>query len=167
MRFFRPDDQNPLTGWHMLAIVSLFFGTIIAVNVVMAFAATGSFPGLVVQNSYVASQRYNELLEAARRQDKAGRQHALSVREGRLLFNLRGSNDEPLAGLDVQAYAGRPSTDREDRVLVLAEAGEGFYEALELLPPGRWEVEVEARERLELVFRITERLFVPDREQGS
>ena len=32
MRFFRLDDEHPLTGWHMLAIVCLFFGTVIAVK---------------------------------------------------------------------------------------------------------------------------------------
>ena len=35
----------------------------------MAFAATGTFPGLVVENSYVASQHYDELLAKARAQD--------------------------------------------------------------------------------------------------
>ena len=66
--FFRLDDQHPFTGRHMLAVVCTFFGVVIAVNVVMAIAATGTFPGLVVANSYVASQGYNELLAAARAQ---------------------------------------------------------------------------------------------------
>ena len=30
MRVFRLNDQHPLTGWHMLAIVLAFFGVIIA-----------------------------------------------------------------------------------------------------------------------------------------
>ena len=44
------------TGWHMLTIMLLFFGTIISVNVTMAWNAVTSWSGLVVQNTYVASQ---------------------------------------------------------------------------------------------------------------
>jgi nitrogen fixation protein FixH len=167
MRFFRIDDQHPLTGWHMLAIVSLFFGTIIAVNLVMAFAATGSFPGLVVENSYVASQRYNELLARARSQDAAGWRHDLSLREGRLVFSLIRATGEPAAGFAVTAYAGRPSTTREDRVLAFADIGGGHYESLEPLPPGRWDVETEARQGRELIFRNTQTIFVRNEGEES
>ena len=48
------------TGRHMLAIMLAFFGTIIAVNLVMAIFASRSWTGLVVKNSYVASQEFNE-----------------------------------------------------------------------------------------------------------
>src|SRR5258707_1136166 len=79
---------HPLTGWHMLAIVSLFFGVIIAVNIALAVAATGTFPGLVVENSYVSSQHYDELLARAREQDKAGWRDNLTVDGGVLRFAL-------------------------------------------------------------------------------
>jgi nitrogen fixation protein FixH len=56
----------------MLAVVFVFFGVIIAVNIALAVAATGTFPGLVVENSYVSIQNYDEILARAREQDKAG-----------------------------------------------------------------------------------------------
>jgi len=56
------------TGWHMTGILLGFFGIIVAVNFTMATLATRTFGGVVVQNSYVASQRYNEWLKAARAQ---------------------------------------------------------------------------------------------------
>ena len=45
------------TGWHMTAILVGFFAIVISVNLFMARAAIGSFGGVVVDNSYVASQR--------------------------------------------------------------------------------------------------------------
>ena len=47
------------TGRHMLAIMLAFFGVIIAVNLVMATLASKSWTGLVVKNTYVASQQFN------------------------------------------------------------------------------------------------------------
>ena len=44
-----------LTGRKVLAITVGFFAVIIAVNLFMAFKAVGTFPGLEVKNSYVAS----------------------------------------------------------------------------------------------------------------
>ena len=48
-----------LTGRHVLVITLCAFGTIIAVNVFMAVMAVGTFPGLEVKNSYVASQTFD------------------------------------------------------------------------------------------------------------
>ena len=50
---------RPLTGKHVLAITLVAFGVIIGVNVLMAVKAVGTFPGLEVANSYVASQDFD------------------------------------------------------------------------------------------------------------
>jgi nitrogen fixation protein FixH len=54
------------TGWHMLGIMVAFFGVIIAVNLTMAYNAIHSWSGLVVQNTYVASQEFNDKAETAK-----------------------------------------------------------------------------------------------------
>ena len=46
------------TGWHMLGIMVLGFGTIITVNLILAYNAVHSFPGLETRNSYVVSQSF-------------------------------------------------------------------------------------------------------------
>ena len=56
-----------LTGRHVAAIFVAFFAVVIAVNVLMASYAVGGFGGTVVDNSYVASQRFNGWLAQARR----------------------------------------------------------------------------------------------------
>lgn len=159
MQFFRPSDEHPLTGWHMLAIVLAFFGVIVGVNVVMAVAATSTFPGLVVTNSYVSSQHYNELLAAAREQDAAGWKHTLSTADGVLKFHLATASGAPATDLSVTAHVGRPSTTRADRNMALVYNGVS-YEAGEALPPGWWEVDIDARRGSELVFRRTEELLI-------
>jgi nitrogen fixation protein FixH len=51
--------MSELKGWHVFAIFSGAFGVIIAVNLTLAFQAVGTFPGLEVRNSYVASQSFD------------------------------------------------------------------------------------------------------------
>ncbi|HEU0223277.1 MAG TPA: FixH family protein, partial [Paracoccaceae bacterium] len=48
-----------MTGRLVLAVALGAFGIVIAVNLVLVFAATRTFPGLVVPNSYVASQDFD------------------------------------------------------------------------------------------------------------
>jgi nitrogen fixation protein FixH len=48
-----------IKGWHVLAFTVAAFGVIIAVNLVMAYKAISTFPGLEVENSYVASQTFD------------------------------------------------------------------------------------------------------------
>jgi nitrogen fixation protein FixH len=156
---FRLDDDHPFTGWHMLGVVFAFFGTIIAVNLVMAFLAAGTFPGLVVKNSYVASQNYNALLAETRAHEATGWRMALAAPGGTIVVGLADRDGRPVRGLDVTVAAGRPSTMQEDRVLTLAE-GEDGYRALAALAPGLWEVAVEAREGGVLVYAGRERIHV-------
>ena len=53
------------TGWHMTGILVAFFGVVVSVNVFMARAAISTFGGTVVDNSYVASQKFNGWLDKA------------------------------------------------------------------------------------------------------
>ena len=53
-----------LTGWHVLAIFVGAFGVIIGVNVALAWNAVATFPGLEVDNSYIASQTFDDRREA-------------------------------------------------------------------------------------------------------
>ena len=48
-----------IKGWHVATIFVLAFGTIIAVNLTLAFNAVRTCPGLEVKTSYVASQSFD------------------------------------------------------------------------------------------------------------
>ena len=157
--FFRLSDDNPFTGRHMLAIIGLFFGVVISVNMVMATFATGTFPGLVVKNSYVASQNYNERLAESREQERRGWSAAVTADDGRVRVEFTDSGGVPIIGLRIEARAGRPASAREDRTLVL-EPDADAYVAAETLPPGRWLLELEAWSGETPAYRAKHPLYV-------
>ena len=70
------------TGFHMWMLALCFFGVIIAVNVTMATFAMRSWTGLVVDNSYVASQEFEEKRLAHEAQRAAGWDAVLTYRPG-------------------------------------------------------------------------------------
>jgi nitrogen fixation protein FixH len=55
----KTSEPGELTGRKVAAIFVVFFGVIMAVNFTMASFASSTFGGVVVKNSYVASQKYN------------------------------------------------------------------------------------------------------------
>jgi nitrogen fixation protein FixH len=152
-------EPRPFTGRHMLLVTLLFFGVIIIVNVIMATIATGTFPGLVVENSYVASQNYNELMASARKQAEAGWHMELAAPRGLLEARLSDRDHPARAGLAVTALAGRPSSTQADKTIDLVADGT-VYRAADALPSGQWDVDVEARSVGVLVFRELRRIYV-------
>ncbi|MEI9851905.1 MAG: FixH family protein [Sphingomonas sp.] len=125
------------TGWHMLAILVAFFGVVIGVNLTMATLASRSFGGLVVANSYVASQHYNEWLAEARKQRELGWSARVEAADGRLTVSADAAN-APLAGATVTAVAAHPLGRVPEVALRFRESAPGRYEAEARLPEGRW-----------------------------
>lgn len=154
-----PREGHPFTGWHMLGVVFLFFGTIIAVNIAMAYWAVSTFPGLNAHNSYVASQNYNLLLKDAALQDERGWKGKLTIEDGRPMLALNDRDGAPISSLDVSILAGRPSNASTDRELKLQPVS-GGYRSDDALQRGRWLVEIEARQNGELLWRQTKSVTV-------
>lgn len=100
-----------LTGRMVLAITVSLFGLIIAVNLVMAWFAVRTFPGLEVRNSYIASQGFNERL---RTQQALGWQTEAELVSGRLTVRITDANGGAAPVATIQAILGRPTTERED-----------------------------------------------------
>ncbi|NRD90114.1 hypothetical protein C8024_12575 [Sphingopyxis sp. BSNA05] len=69
------------TGYHAAAIIVAFFAVVVGVNLFMARFALSTFSGTVVDNSYVASQKYNDWLEQARNQEEHGWTVSPALRE--------------------------------------------------------------------------------------
>jgi nitrogen fixation protein FixH len=126
------------TGRHMLILMIAFFGTVIAVNVTMATLATRTFGGTVVDNSYVASQRFNTWLGEARAQRALGWSARLELdRDRRLVATLEGEG-APIVGASVSAVAGHPVGRATDVTFAFEPLGGGRYRSAAALPPGRW-----------------------------
>ena len=83
----------------MAILIVSFFGVIIAVNIVLAVFATRSWTGLVVKNSYVASQDFNKLQAKTDRQKAKGWQSELVVEKTGVVLRFRDREGESLSGL--------------------------------------------------------------------
>jgi nitrogen fixation protein FixH len=138
-----------LRGWHVLAGMLLFFGIIVAVNVLFAFAAVGTFPGEDVPHSYLQGLDYNQTLAERRVQAASGWRAIASLRpssDGALLeVDLRSRDGEGIGGARIAAQMRWPADMRRDRSLNFTALGEGRYVAhLGALPPGDWDLRARA-----------------------
>lgn len=133
---------RPFTGRHMATILVAFFGVVIAVNLLMARLASGTFGGVVVENSYVASQHFNRWLDRAA-DEKALGWKAATVREadGRLAVTLSGVRDDA----EVSAIARHPLGREPDRVLAFTPLGEGRFRSTAALSLTRWRLRLQVR----------------------
>jgi len=130
--------HGEFTGWHMLAITLLFFGTIIAVNITLAVYANRSWTGLVVKNSYVASQHFNERTAERRREAQLGLNARLEPAPDSLRLIVVGPQSRAITGANATIHLGRPSHDGDDRDYTFLEIGNGVYAADVDLAPGVW-----------------------------
>ncbi|WP_155644949.1 FixH family protein [Erythrobacter donghaensis] len=134
--------HGTFTGRRMAAIFVAGFAVVIAVNLVMASVAVGSFHGTVVDNSYVASQNYNGWLKQAAASKALGWQAVPHRRDdGRVVVEALGVP----AGARMTATAERPLGAREDQPLTFAPEGQGRWVSTEPLAPGRWQLRLAIR----------------------
>lgn len=133
-------SRKRFTGWHMTGILVAFFGGVAAVNFTMASYARSTFGGIVVENSYVASQEFNGWLEQARESEALGWQAVTTWRpDGRLVVSVGSAPDY----LEATAIARHPLGRKPDRVLDFTRIGEGTYLSDQELPGGRWTLRLE------------------------
>jgi len=140
----QPARTRTFTGRHMLAAMVAFFGVIVAVNLTMAAFAMKSWTGLVVKNSYVASQEFNDRAEAGRARAALGWQGELAYSDGELRYTLVHDNGSAVALTDVQVALGRPAYEAEDATIALAPMGDGGFGSSVELDDGQWIVRVSA-----------------------
>lgn len=130
------------TGRHMAAIFVGGFAVVIAVNLLMASLAVGSFHGTVVDNSYVASQNYNGWLKQAAASKALGWQAVPRRRaDGRVVVEtLAVPADARITGA-----AAHPLGLRADTPLTFAPEGPAQWVSNEIVAPGRWQVRLAIR----------------------
>lgn len=155
-----------LTGRHVLVIAVVAFGVIIAANLTMLFSALGSFPGLVVQNSYVASQGWNARTET---QVALGWRTEIVYANGAVTVAVLDGSGQRVVVPDLVATVGRPSDDRTDRVLTaqpgapepdVAEPDVASHRFPIVLAPGVWRILLKAPSQPS--FQRTATLYIPE-----
>jgi nitrogen fixation protein FixH len=132
------------TGWHMTAILVGFFGIVISVNVYMARTAVGTFGGTVVENSYVASQKFNSWLDKAAAQKALGWTVTTRLTADRHVDIAAQVAGAPLQGAEVAAIVRHPLGRTPEQRLAFRQDG-GHWLSDAPLPAGRWLVHVQIR----------------------
>ncbi len=151
-------SRGPLTGRKVLTSTVAFFAVVIAVNVVLANRAIGTFPGLEVQNSYVASQTFD-----AERAAQEGLGWTLATEydaaEDALRLAFTDAQGLPAAVKDLRVLVGRTTEANEDQNPSFTRELGVFVAPLQL-GQGKWMLHVEATDANGTVFRQRIDLFV-------
>ncbi|QPD00353.1 FixH family protein [Qipengyuania soli] len=134
--------RKEFTGRHMTAILVVGFGIVFAVNFTMAALATEGFGGVVVENSYVASQKYNGWLEEAREQDKLGYNAEIARdNDGHLVVSTTDVPNFATASAEIRRPLGTPDA----RTVKFERSGPDEFRSSDPIPAGRWTVRLTLR----------------------
>lgn len=141
--------EKEFTGRHMLMIMVGAFGVIIAVNLTMAFKAVGTFPGLEVSNSYVASQTFDDDRAA---QEALGWQTDVRLEEGVLHLTFTDAEGAPVRAELVDVTLGRSTHVRDDQTPAFRWTGQDYIAPVDL-DGGNWNIRMLARSEDGIEFK--------------
>lgn len=148
------------TGRHMLLLLVAFFGTVIAVNLLLAVLAEKTWTGLVVENSYVESQRFNRKIAEAREQAALNWHGSLSISDGEIRYGLASSVGTPVRLDGVVVHFRHPAYESADFTVGLERRGDGAFSVERTVPDGAWIIEVDADAGLARPYREVSRVLV-------
>ena len=121
--------EKEFTGRHML------------VNLTMAFNAVGTFPGLEVSNSFVASQNFDRDRAA---QEALGWQTDVKLEDGVLHLVFTDASGTPIRAELVDVTLGRSTHVREDQSPPFRWSGRDYIAPVDLAG-GNWNIRLVAR----------------------
>ncbi len=150
--------MRELTGPKVFAIAVASFGLIISVNFYMAFKAVSTFPGLEVDNSYVASQTF----DADRTAQIALGWTVTPIYDAaahQMHLEFRGKDGAPVTLRDLTVLIGRPTEAKDDLHPVFTQTS-ADYAAPADLAMGKWMLQVEAHSADGTLFRQRRKLWV-------
>ncbi|WP_299664187.1 FixH family protein [uncultured Ruegeria sp.] len=133
--------ERQFTGKHALAVFVVAFGVIITVNLVLAYSAVKTFPGLEVKNSYVASQEFNERLQE---HQALGWEIEAELTGGLLVLHITDQTGSPVEVAELQAVVGRATHVKDDFSPEFTFDGIA-YAAPAALGKGNWNIRLVAK----------------------
>jgi nitrogen fixation protein FixH len=154
---FRP---RVFTGYHMLGVMVLFFGTIITVNLVMARFAITTWTGLVVENSYVASQEFNARAAEMKAIDALGYKVDLDSSDKGFFLDLSDRTGAPVSSDVVEIEFHHPVGQVGDETLTLSPRGHGRFGTDQLIPEGEWIASVTVSDGGDVVYKRAHRIHI-------
>ncbi len=149
-------QASPLTGRGVLLWLGGFFCAIFLANFALTYFALHTLPGGVLENSWDASQTWNQRIAASRAQTERGWSAQASLRaegEGaRVRFAPHDREGAFVQGLFVEVVLEHPSDRRADRHGVLAQQDGGYEGLIAQALDGDWTLQIKAHRDGELVY---------------
>jgi nitrogen fixation protein FixH len=137
MKTLTQEANRPFTGRHMTMILVAFFAVVVGVNVTMAVLARKSWTGLVVPNSYVASQHFNAETQKRLAMLEKGFRMEIVVRARSISITL---NDK--AGAALPLHNAAMTLVRSDRaateISMAMQCQNSLCSSMTELSPGLW-----------------------------
>lgn len=131
--------MKELTGWHVAGMFGLGFGTIIAVNLALAFNAVQTFPGLEVKNSYVASQAFEDARAA---QQALGWEVSARLEGDQLVLRIEQGGTAIQPDILSAVFGRATSTAADQAPIFVFDAG--VFRAPVNAAPGNWNLRLVA-----------------------
>lgn len=132
--------QKQLTGRHVLMIFCGAFGVIISVNLLLAYSAVSTFPGLEVKNSYVASQQFDDRKAA---QEALGWTVRADATDGQVILQITDAEGLPVRVGALQAVVGRATHVGDDITPEFFFDGVAYTAPIDLAG-GNWNIRMTA-----------------------
>jgi len=133
--------ERKFTGKHALAVFVGAFGVIISVNLVLAYSAVKTFPGLEVKNSYVASQEFDVRRDA---QEALGWNVRADAAGGLVFLSITDRAGQPVELSELKATLGRATHVNDDQKPDFKFDGSAYVAKAEL-GDGNWNIRMTAK----------------------
>ena len=140
--------MTEIKGRHVFAGFAAAFLVIIGVNLMLAFQAVATFPGLEVRNSYIASQSFDENRTA---QLALGWDVSATLDEHTLSLKIV-QNDQPIAPTIEEAIFGRATNVAFDEIPDFTFDGTALR-AQVIAGAGNWNLRIKARAKDGTLFQ--------------
>jgi nitrogen fixation protein FixH len=145
--------------------IAIVFVLFVSADIVFAYIAIKTHPGVTVQNAYDVGLKYNTLIKEAEEQEKSGIKSSLDwkIQGGQLNFDfiLLDKNGTPLSGYKVSGRLVRPVQSGMDESSFFKEKKPGIYQAEQALPiKGIWKVLIKAEGKSGKIFSHTQDIVI-------
>lgn len=149
-------DQRRLGGRGVFIIAAIAFLVMLTPNIILAVTAARTFSGVAVDDSYVASQEFDRLKAA---QLALGWTVVVEHDANVLRLAITDTMGRPAYPAALSVTIGRPTTTRDDRIILMLETPEG-YAGEAPMGPGHWRVEIAATADDGTAFRQSHDIWI-------
>lgn len=133
-------SERVITGRQVFIVTASAFAVIIGVNLLLAYKAVATFPGLEVKNSYVASQSFDADRKA---QLALGWVVSAKVEADMLRLSILDEAGNPVRVAKLDGTLGRPTEVKDDRTPDFTFDGAAYAAPVDL-DPGNWNLRMVA-----------------------